>query len=67
MSVETILHSYCFASFILTWVDGLHKTFISGLNQSLGSLIHLTHKKGFIQISMVTIVVNRYINCGKKW
>uniref|UniRef100_A0A672S6Y3 Alcohol dehydrogenase 1-like n=1 Tax=Sinocyclocheilus grahami TaxID=75366 RepID=A0A672S6Y3_SINGR len=41
-------------------------TFISGLNQSLGSLIHFTHKKGFIQISMVTIVVNCYVDCKKK-
>lgn len=46
-----------------TGVNGLHKAFICGLNQLLGSLIHLSDKKGFVEVTMETVVVDSDVHC----
>lgn len=49
-----------------TCINGLHEALIGGLHQTLGSLIHLTHEKGLVEVSMVTVVKDCDVHCLKK-
>ena len=48
-----------------TRVNGLHKAFICGLNQFLCFFIHMSHKEGFIEVTVKTIVVDCDVHCVK--
>lgn len=46
----------------LDYCDGFTQTFISNFNQVLVLIAHITNEKGFVQITMKSIMVNRYID-----